>query len=129
MMPQERAKETGYLIPLEDVARGGREAFFRSLNMEVPESEESPQWEEAADIVCQVCDMEIETTWHNLTQKAYALFKSHAANWEEEPEIVKLAWEAAVRHMANLRRAEDADDVTSAGEFDWTSWLIKRLEK
>jgi len=110
------------------MALSGREAFFASLGKQMTKETDrtTEQWVRAAELVNGVVEREIICTWQKLAEDAC---RAHGTAWENEPVILRLAWEVAVRQMVNLRQAENSEEFTLCKASDWLQWTLKKLQE
>lgn len=70
-----------------------------------------------------------EVRWISLARMAYMAY-GEGTLFEEEPPVVKLRWEAAARHLANMIDWEQDDDSpVEKHQMFWRDWLAKKLEQ
>lgn len=125
--------ETRTHYSLEDLAREGREAFFRALAKDPKEWEQvskssRSRWEEVAEGCAHVCEQQLEMSWPQLARRlAFTFYREERL--EKTAEVLRIAWEAVARHICNLILAEDRDDLNDIAAHDWTAWAGEKLNK
>ena len=118
--------QTGYAI--KDISREARQVFRSLLGQEnaEPDARQDEQWTEFAELALEPFIEQITTQFSGLTRRAVAVFHS-VEEYEELPAAMRFAFEAACRHIICLAQAQDSDDLASVQEFNWKTWLARRL--
>lgn len=132
-------------ITIEDMAQSARKVFLGIVCQDRPEpwvslrTEKKERWIFAAGVVAQVLITKQDgIRWETLTKEAHRMFHGED-RWLRESQPVRLAWEAAVRHMVNIGYVEQdggddepADEALGGEEIaelesNWKDWVAKRL--
>jgi len=116
---------------LDVLAKVGREAFFSALGQRTPEHTEATtaNWGDVVHVVLPVMQMDTSVSAANLARAAYQAFGRNTAPWDTQPLVVRLAWEAVVRHIVSVSAAEDSKDLNTCTSFDWGKWVLERISK
>jgi hypothetical protein len=91
-------------------------------------------WARVATVAINMIDDCVELPWVNLAAAAYTEFtefyrpSNAAVSWDGLGAQDKLAWSAAVRHIANMMAVDESDNEDIDGhERFWQQWAAGRL--
>jgi hypothetical protein len=134
-------------MTLEELTGSMFSAFRYAQNCRGPDGQKLPIWidlpEEAqtawpqtVEVATALITSSEGARYVDLARQAYiayarAVGRGHVrVQWEALRRTQQLAWEAAVRHLANcLSFAEHTAEDIEAHESHWRDWVEKRLEK
>ncbi len=105
-------------IDYKDLAKTAYRVFCKSSEISVGEHLD-PEWIDVAARACQIVDLpESEQAELNISAKKFAktlytqlvIANDKVPNWEDESQIIQIAWEATGRHLANLIDSDGAQN-------------------
>lgn len=125
------------------IAREARDLYLKlmttSSSSPASDDKKLPHWSAWVDGMMQAIQLQRPIS---VTTAAKGLTARLDVSFDKQPLLVKLVWQAVVRHAANLmqagQQAEDGfldsmeerrNELTRARSYDWREWIVRKYEE